>query len=103
MERAMEKLRAEMARPGRSAGIVCAKCGSMYVDPRSLHELACADCGQTAAWDGTKFLAVRQGSEETDVRNSLQRAAYRRTHQRCGDVSGQIVRAVDAPNGKELR
>jgi hypothetical protein len=35
--------------------VFCVNCGSTYLDQNSMHELRCYDCGNTLAWDGTKF------------------------------------------------
>ena len=67
-------LETELRRPGRSAGLMCRHCHSMYVDPLSRSRIRCADCGHETDWPGADLIALRQGSEASDFRAAVSRS-----------------------------
>lgn len=46
--------------------VFCVNCGSTYLDQNFLDELRCYDCGNTLAWDGTKFSVNRWATDPKD-------------------------------------
>ena len=45
--------------------VFCVLCGSTCIDQNFLTELRCYQCGNTLAWDGTKFGINRYAADPT--------------------------------------
>jgi len=45
--------------------VFCVKCGSTHIDQNFLTELRCYECGNTLAWDGSKFGINRYAADQT--------------------------------------
>jgi hypothetical protein len=54
---------AECLREERYPVVFCVRCGSTHIDQNSLTELRCYDCGNTLAWDGSRFGVNRYATE----------------------------------------